>query len=385
MQKRLQNEDYCGGRKNFKINKTGQYSIIWGVYVLNYNALDCVISVIIPVYNVEAYLNECIDSIIRQSYTNIEIILVDDGSPDNCPAICDAYAEQDYRVRVIHQENGGLAAARNSGVKNASGEYLAFVDSDDYIAGDFIEQMYDCIVENQADIVCCGMTVIGSNRSLISFPDETASFSTDRIKLLVQESGTGDYYMNKLFRRSLFEGFELPVGKLYEDIFSMHFLFEKAQTVAWINKSLYYYRINESGISHNKVLSLRFLDYVYANQAQYEYIADHFQTFRSLSMRKYAGAIAHGAEVLSKRADAVQFHEGMNAIVPLARAIRDGIIENENCSSQLKFEISVISKGSRNWRTYFSRREKIKRLHNFPGIQKKLVTILHWDFVPVED
>ena len=115
------------------------------------------ISVIIPVYKVEEYLENCIQSVIKQTVSDLEIILVDDGSPDQCPEICDLWADKDSRIKVIHKENGGLSDARNAGMKVATGEYVSFIDSDDYISLDFYETLLETIVDNDSDIVECGV------------------------------------------------------------------------------------------------------------------------------------------------------------------------------------------------------------------------------------
>ena len=115
------------------------------------------ISVIVPIYNVEKYLDRCVGSIINQTYKNLEIILVDDGSPDNCPQMCDDYAKKDSRIKVVHKENGGLSDARNAGMKVATGEYVSFIDSDDYISLDFYETLLETIVDNDSDIVECSV------------------------------------------------------------------------------------------------------------------------------------------------------------------------------------------------------------------------------------
>lgn len=343
------------------------------------------ISIIIPVYNVEEFIKECLESIVHQSYQNIEIILVDDGSPDRCPAICDGYAQRDSRVKVIHQSNGGLSAARNSGIKAASGDYVSFVDSDDYVSDDFIEQMYRCAVETDADIVCCGMKVINSNRTLIQFPDRVTCYTENRIKLLVQENGTGDYYMNKLFKRILLDDFELPVGKLFEDIYSMHFLYAKAEKVVWMNACLYYYRINVSGISHSRILNYKFIDFVYANRSQYDYVDAIFPAYSELSLRKYAGAITHAAEVYMQKADRRSLPGLLSELTRLSLVINSKVLENINCSSQMKYEIIRISGGAKSWIKYYYWRELVKGLHNHPGMQAIISKVFKWGFIPSEE
>lgn len=343
------------------------------------------ISIVVPIYKVEAYIHECVDSLLSQTYQNLEIILVDDGSPDTCPAICDDYAKQDSRVKVIHQQNGGLSAARNSGIKAADGAYITFVDSDDYVDQRFVEELVHCIKQTDADIVCCGISVIGSGRTLITAPKETACFTDDRISLLVRQQGTGDYYMNKLYKRELLDGFELPVGKLFEDIFSMHFLFAKANKVAWLNQTLYFYRINETGISHSRVLNPRFIDFVRGNRAQYQFIAETFPAFEKLSARKYAGAVTHAATVYMQKAQPEKLRALLDVLSEHSRGLTDKTAHNDECSAQLQYEISVLSRGSKAWIKYYRRREKVKGLHNHPQLQIKLSKALGWRFVPTED
>ena len=130
--------------------------------------MENLISVIVPVYNIEAYLRKCIDSILAQTYTNLEIILVDDGSTDNSGEICNEYAAKDARIRVIHKGNGGLSSARNTGIDIATGKYIGFVDSDDYLAPDMYEKLLGAIVNNHADISVCNVHHVDENEELIS-------------------------------------------------------------------------------------------------------------------------------------------------------------------------------------------------------------------------
>ena len=122
-----------------------------------------VVSVVLPIYNVEKYLNRCVKSVVNQSYKNLEIILVDDGSPDNCPTLCEDWAKKDSRIKVVHKENAGLGYARNTGIENATGEYICFFDSDDYIALDAIEKAYSLAIKEKSDIVVFGFCDVKSN------------------------------------------------------------------------------------------------------------------------------------------------------------------------------------------------------------------------------
>lgn len=210
------------------------------------------ISVIVPVYNVELFLKKCVDSIVEQTYTNLEIILIDDGSPDNCPEICDEYAQKDNRIKVVHQENSGLAHVRNVGLKHATGDYVTFVDSDDYVTPNYVEFLYKGIFENNADLSIASFVVCKENDKKKS-PIEKEKY------VVVTKTQCMEYYTslrlnpfisawNKLYKRDLFDGITYPDGKLYEDAFTTYKLFEKAKKIAFTLTKLYYYRINPQSI-----------------------------------------------------------------------------------------------------------------------------------------
>ena len=198
------------------------------------------ISVIVPIYKVEKYLRECIESIISQSYVNLEIILIDDGSPDLCPIICDEYAEKDIRVKVIHKENGGVSSARNSGLRIASGEYIGWVDPDDYIDKKMFECMLKLLIENDADISVCSVNYFGNNEGIINYGD-TILCRHEYLKLLLSNK-IQSFLCNKLFRADLFDKIEFPVGDIYEDVMVQHLIAEKADRVVTTSDIFYYYR-----------------------------------------------------------------------------------------------------------------------------------------------
>lgn len=216
------------------------------------------ISIIIPVFKVEEYLEKCVDSIINQTYTNLEIILVDDGSPDNCGKICDEYAKKDTRVRVIHKENGGLSSARNAGLDVASGEYVSFVDSDDYIKENFIEVLYNLCVENKCDISECGY---------LRFQDEYESLEDSETisdikiysnyemqkKIYGEECVKTVVVWNKLYKKYIYEILRFPDKKVHEDEYTTYKAFFNTRTnIAVTNLNLYFYRINQNGITGQK-------------------------------------------------------------------------------------------------------------------------------------
>ncbi|MBR5112832.1 MAG: glycosyltransferase family 2 protein [Clostridia bacterium] len=207
------------------------------------------ISVIVPIYNVEQYIIECLDSIVNQSYKKLEIILVDDGSPDNCGKICDEYAKKDSRIKVIHQENGGLSAARNAGLDVATGEYIGFVDSDDYIEMNFFEELLKSIEEYHASLAVCGVKKFGLENRMESYGNKQLS-SSEYLKALL--CGTvKSYSCNKLYKASLFEIIRFPNGEMFEDLKIMHLIGEKTTLVSFTDKTFYNYRIRQNSITFN--------------------------------------------------------------------------------------------------------------------------------------
>lgn len=204
------------------------------------------ISVIVPVYNVENYLSKCIETLTAQTYSNIEILLVDDGSTDSSGQICDEYAVKDNRIMVIHKENGGLSSARNAGMPKASGEYIAFVDSDDFVSEDYIESLLEACENNGAKVAACGYIEYYSPEKQIVCCGEKPYTLTgeDAVKdIFTMKNDIHVVAWNKLYARELFVQNEItyPEGKIHEDVFTTYKLCARASTVAYVNKPCYYY------------------------------------------------------------------------------------------------------------------------------------------------
>ena len=210
------------------------------------------ISVIVPVYKVEPYLHQCVDSILAQTFTDFELILVDDGSPDNCGRICDEYAKQDDRVRVIHQENGGLSAARNAGIDAAKGEYITFIDSDDVVTYNYIEVLYENMLNNNADVTVC---------SIHEFTDDSEIETCFNVKNILKLTGkeaclsiyrhSGYLWVSayaKLYRKALFNGIYFPVGYIHEDQATIPKVLYGADNVVIIDCIAYWYRLRQGSI-----------------------------------------------------------------------------------------------------------------------------------------
>lgn len=209
------------------------------------------ISVIIPVYKVEKYLCRCVDSVLAQTYANMEIILVDDGSPDNCPVMCDEYARQDSRVKVIHQENAGLSGARNAGIDMAQGQWLAFVDSDDYLAADFLERLYQACVDTGSSLSVCRWEYVRGETISEHGTGETRVY-TGREMLANLYVPDGAYFVvawNKLYRKELFEDIRYPLGRIHEDEATTYRIYDKVKKAAYVDRSLYGYFVTPVSIT----------------------------------------------------------------------------------------------------------------------------------------
>lgn len=220
-----------------------------------------IISVIIPVYKVESYLHRCIDSILNQQYKNLEVILVNDGSPDNCGNICDRYAKQDNRIKVIHKKNGGLSDARNAGLEIASGDYISFIDSDDLIHPQMYSKLYNLIKKTGADIAQCeyvrfdrGVNLQDLNENAV----EKVYTNIQALEALIESNKLVPPVWNKLYKRDLFSKIRFPKDKIHEDEFTTYKLFFEANKIAYIDLPMYYYFINHSGIMRNLNIEHKF-------------------------------------------------------------------------------------------------------------------------------
>lgn len=235
--------------------------------------MNALISIIIPIYKVEAYLNECIASVVNQSYKNLEIILVDDGSPDRCPDMCDEWAKKDERIKVIHKANGGLSDARNAGIEVASGEFISFVDSDDWIDSKMYEMMISAIEKENADICSCGI--------MVSYPEKQEELKIDSIvgnsekilNMIYNDTAYPVAAWNKLYRKRLWNEFRFPEGKICEDAFTTYLLVDCAKKIVQISAPLYHYRIRENSIMTSTFSNKR-MDEEEAWRCNYEYMKE---------------------------------------------------------------------------------------------------------------
>lgn len=241
--------------------------------------MNDLISVIVPVYKVEAYLEECVQSILAQTYCKLEIILVDDGSPDRCPQMCDEWAKRDGRIKVLHKENGGLSEARNAGIDICKGAYIAFVDSDDYIKPDMLEKLYAALVKEDADIAACGILTCEGEKQTAWGCKNVVGTPEQIYALLYNDTAYPVAAWNKLYRRNCWETLRFPVGKTCEDAFTTYQLIHQSHRIVMIPEALYCYRIRPGSIMTSS-FSLKKMDEEEAWRCNYQFMEQHYPQFR---------------------------------------------------------------------------------------------------------
>ena len=284
------------------------------------------ISVIVPVYKVEAYLDKCISSIVNQTYRNLEIILVDDGSPDNCPAMCDAWAEKDSRIRVIHKTNGGLSDARNAGMAVATGELMAFVDSDDWIAPDMYAHLYQRLTEDDSDIAACGVEMVwevGTSSRMLTREGNCVLNQEEAMRAIIEESWLKQPVWYKLYKTVLVRDILFPKGKYHEDVFWSYQAVGRAKKVS-ISDHIGYYYLQRSGSIMGEGYSLKRLDAIEAKLQRCTYIQERFPTLSQLAVKDigftciYHGQLAMRTLDISAAEEIVAYLKGVLQVYPFS-------------------------------------------------------------------
>jgi len=234
---------------SFFLYQTQNHNIYFVFSLFLYTFVDMKLSIVVPVYCVESTLDRCVESIVNQSFTDFELILVDDGSPDDCPAMCDRWAGNDKRIKVIHKENGGLSDARNAGIDIATGEFITFVDSDDFLEHDTYEKVL--ARAGTCDIVEFPVYChFGSERqTLLTFSLHT--YEDMETYWLETMAYAHTYAWNKIYRRALFREVSYPAGRVFEDAATLPALLDRARTIKTVGEGRYYYTANDKGITAN--------------------------------------------------------------------------------------------------------------------------------------
>ena len=243
------------------------------------------VSIIIPVYKVEKYLDECVDSVVKQTYDNLEIILVDDGSPDACPSMCDEWAIIDDRIKVIHKDNGGLSDARNAGMKIMTGDYVLFVDSDDYLALNMVEELLKKAEQYDCDIVMCNKIVVTKTNQEKELDDGSIQeFEGDDIveNYLYQNNDFCSGIWNKLIKMDIIKDLEFPKGLNSEDYYMYSLIYYRAKKMIRYNKCLYYYRVRKGSICKSGVNDQTFAKIEVAKMAEKNLLEQGYTNTRAI-------------------------------------------------------------------------------------------------------
>ena len=253
---------------------------LYGNILINWQRLlkSMLISVVVPVYKVEEYLNRCVDSILKQTFTDFELILVDDGSPDSCGKICDEYAKKDDRVTVIHKQNGGLSDARNAGIEwalqNSNSEWITFIDSDDWVHKDYLKLLYKAVKETHVDVSVCRFVRTTGEDDLSNERNDASVKLWSPEDFFVEDNVNAIVAWGKLYRKSLWKDIRYPYGRIHEDEFTTYKLLFHKDKIAVVDKVMYYYFTNPNGIM-NKMWTPKRLDAIDAFESRIDYFKDN--------------------------------------------------------------------------------------------------------------
>lgn len=278
------------------------------------------VSIIIPVYNIEAYLERCIASAVNQTYPNLEIILVDDGSSDRSPQICDEWAAKDSRIKVIHQKNSGVSVSRNTGLTHATGSYILQLDSDDYMAPFAVERLLKTAQSTEAELVICNF--VRGTEDHYCFPEDSNPkvTITDAPSTLAQiyngEKDALRYTVPwcKLYQKELLDGITYPVGKIFEDIYITHTIIDKCRKIALLEEALFYYYRRENSIM-NAVFSFQKLDYLQALVNRVHFFEK--RSMKDLQQKAYDELLHSLVWEYSRTRDLLNSKSGMDYVMEL--------------------------------------------------------------------
>lgn len=309
--------------------------------------MEPLISIIVPVYNAESYLEKCIKCLCGQTYSNIEILLTDDGSNDKSPQICDLWAKRDSRIHVIHKENGGPSDARNAGIERAKGEYLAFVDSDDYIEENMFQDMMEAICRTGAELACCGRYVESGRKNTImhTCKSEKVLDSSAALKELYTYGCIEEAVWDKVFHRALFDGIRFPRGELNEEIMVMLRIISSCQNIVCVPRPLYHYCQNPGSITkagyHDKLsICMDHIDQVTAYSRKY-----YPELNKSLKVFQARYSLALVTTLLGTEGACEYYQKDYLYYMSMLRASFTGLLLSRNFSWSVKIRCLLILSG----------------------------------------
>lgn len=306
---------------------------------------ESLISVIVPIYNVEQYLNQCVESIVNQTYKNLEIILIDDGSPDSCPKLCNEWALRDSRIKVAHKNNGGLSDARNFGLKESTGEYICFVDSDDYISKYMIEALYTVLKKDSSDICECNYELFYDSQVIkdVYFDINSKYFlKRDALMHLFKEDIFKHVAWNKLYSKNILKDLYFEKGKLHEDLFFTYLAFNKSKQISKIDGKYYYYRQRFNSIMGSK-FSIRNLDALEARKKHLDFVKGNYPDMLELLENRFLGSCLYFMQLAIKTKDKSLIKQTKNIIKPLFYDVNKNRMNKFNFKQELWYRMASIS------------------------------------------
>lgn len=306
------------------------------------------ISVIVPVYRTQEYLTRCVDSLLGQTYRNLEILLIDDGSDDESGAICDEFAQKDERVRVIHKENGGISDARNCGLDNFTGEYFVFVDSDDYVRADYVEYLYELVCDFNCLMAVCGYDVLFSDGN--SFK----STATERYTVTAKECMERLFYDEfvtvgpwaKIYHRSLIGDIRYPYGKLFEDAGTTYRFMMKCDSIAFGEASKYFYAVRSQSIVTSDFNPNK-LDLLEMSDAMCDAAEERWPELAKASLRR---RVYVRFSTVNQMLDTDAFPEKKAEMIRFIRQNRHAVLRDERAPMRDKLALLMITFGYRFYR-----------------------------------
>jgi glycosyltransferase involved in cell wall biosynthesis len=317
------------------------------------------VSIVIPVYKVEKYLRKCLDSVVAQTYKNIEVILVDDGSPDDCGRICDEYAEIYSFIKVIHQNNQGLSAARNNAVPQSTGEFITFIDSDDFVTPDYVEYLVSLMKKNRAEI-SVGGTVYQYEKKPIKAPkEETKTGFCSVEKALINMNYGQDfsvYAWGKLYKRELVERNPYPVGKLYEDLANTYIIVSSSNGVAYGNKQIYYWLQRAGSIMHSGFNEKQF-DGIDAVNNQLAFVAENYPNAIQAAKVRYMAKIAELMSIAFQSTNSESIYKRLKSEM----RYYNEVMADPKVKKSLKIRLVALKSGYYPAKTVFAVHEKLKQ------------------------
>lgn len=320
------------------------------------------ISIIVPVYKVEKYLERCVKSIQKQTYTNLEIILVDDGSPDRCGQLCDEFAKLDKRIKVYHKENGGISDARNYGIDKATGEYIGFVDSDDYIHESMYEKLYEAIKKSGTMISECGLTRVYKNTLRPHYEGKDYFLVLDKQEYLKEFLENRKVYGSvwcKLIHRDIVKKIKFSVGMIYEDALYNLELIKNVDKFTLISDSYYYYYIREDSYT-TKPFNNRSMDYIDVIEKISEYTLVNFPEFKEQLLTRVAFAYVSIFNQLIE-VDNYKNKKEYKILKNKLKSIRLEIISSKNVPKNLRIAFLLLSINEKLYKFVLSKYKKYER------------------------